>query len=193
MQITSRIPSLLAALTAAVLIAACGSNATPGATSTGRSSRAISAESHASGLSYARCMRSHGVTRFPDPGADGSIDLRTSGLNLSAPAVRAAEAACRRLLPAKHPPDLQPTAKAYSQLLAWAKCMRRHGIAGLPDPKPDPLPAPGSAATTRFGTVMGNGGYWVGIPYDDDAHSPAFMRLSTRCGISPTGRPRHRG
>jgi hypothetical protein len=38
---------------------------------------------------------------------------------------------------------------------------------------------------------MGDGGYWVGIPYDDDAHSPAFMRLSGSCGISPTGRPHH--
>jgi hypothetical protein len=176
-----------------VLVAACGSNATPGATSTGGPSHAVSAESHASGLSYARCMRSHGITRFPDPRADGSIDLRASGLNLSAPAVRAAEAACQRLLPTKRPPDQQPTAKAYAQLLRWAKCMRRHGIAGLPDPKPDPVPAPGSASATRFGTVMGNGGYWVGIPYDDDAHSPAFMRLSTSCGISPTGRPHHRG
>jgi hypothetical protein len=37
---------------------------------------------------------------------------------------------------------------------------------------------------------MGDGGYWVGIPISVNAHSPAFMRLSTRCGESPGG---HRG
>jgi hypothetical protein len=37
---------------------------------------------------------------------------------------------------------------------------------------------------------MGDGGYWVGIPISVNAHSPAFMRLSTACGESPGG---HRG
>lgn len=133
-------------------------------------------------------MRAHGVPGFPDPAAGGGINLQGSGLNLNAPAVRAAETACRTLLPAKHPPAQQPTAHAYARLLAWAECMRRHGVARLPDPKPDPVPGPGSTATSRFGTVMGNGGYWVGIPYADNAHSPAFMRLSATCGISPRGR-----
>jgi hypothetical protein len=133
-------------------------------------------------------MRSHGVARFPDPRAGGSINTHIPGLNLSAPAAHAAEQACRGLLPTKRPPSQPPTAKDYAALLAWAECMRRHGVAGLPDPRPDPLPGPGSPATSRFGTVMGDGGYWIGIPYSDDAHSPAFMRLSTRCGISPTGR-----
>jgi hypothetical protein len=35
---------------------------------------------------------------------------------------------------------------------------------------------------------MGDGGYWIGIPSNVDAHSPSFERLSTRCGESPTGR-----
>jgi hypothetical protein len=137
-------------------------------------------------------MRAHGVPRFPDPSGDGSIDLHSSGLDLSAPAARSAAARCRSLLPAKHPPSQPPTAKAYAQLLAWAECMRRRGTSGLPDPRPDPVPGPGSSASSRFGTVMGDGGYWVGIPYADDAHSPAFIRRSTSCGMSPTGRPRHR-
>jgi hypothetical protein len=136
-------------------------------------------------------MRSHGVSHFPDPGANGSINLSAAGLNLSSPAAKAAETACQNLLPQKHPPAEQPTAAGYASLLSWARCMRHHGIAGLPDPKPDPVPGPGSAATRDFGTVMGGGGYWVGIPYDDNAHSPTFMRLSTRCGESPTGPSRH--
>ena len=138
-------------------------------------------------------MRAYGVPRFPDPSADGSIDLASSGLNLSAPAVRAAQAKCKILLPVKRPPSQPPTAKAYARLLAWATCMRQRGIAGLADPRPDPVPGPSSGAAARFGTVMGNGGYWVGIPYADDAHSPAFIRDSTKCGISPTGHPSSSG
>jgi hypothetical protein len=38
---------------------------------------------------------------------------------------------------------------------------------------------------------MGDGGYWVGIPYNDNAHSPAFTRLSTSCGESPSGPVHH--
>jgi hypothetical protein len=58
--------------------------------------------------------------------------------------------------------------------------MREHGISGLADPKPDPPPAAGSAATAGIGTLMGDGGYWVGIPATVDAHSPAFVRRITR-------------
>ena len=138
-------------------------------------------------------MRANGVPRFPDPRANGSIDLHTVGLNLSAPAARAAEVKCQRLQPAKHPSTQPPTARAYAQLLAWAKCMRQHGTAGLADPRPDPVPGPTSSLASRFGTVMGDGGYWIGIPYADDAHSATFIHRSTSCGISPTGRPRHHG
>lgn len=172
-------------------VAACGSSTTGARTTAGGTSRTANPPADTSGLGYARCMRAHGVSRFPDPSATGAINTHVPGLNLSSPAARAAETACRSLLPEKHPPNQQPTAKAFARLLAWAKCMRRHGVSGLPDPKPDPVPGPSSAAAGRFGTVMGDGGYWVGIPYSDDAHSPAFMRLSTRCGESPTGPARH--
>jgi hypothetical protein len=138
-------------------------------------------------------MRAHGLAHFPDPSAGGSINTHVPGLNLTSPAARTAEAACQSLLPEKHPPNQQPTARAYARLLSWAKCMRRHGISGLADPRPDPVPGPGSAASSSFGTVMGDGGYWVGIPFDDSAHSPAFMRLSTTCGESPTGPVHHHG
>ena len=189
--ISLRIPLFVAALTASTAIAACGSAAAPKVTASAQSSsRQTGAGAQASGLSYARCMRAHGISRFPDPTASGGINFNASGLDLSSPAFKAAETACQSLLPEKHPPAQQPTARAYARLLNWAKCMRRHAIS-LPDPKPDPVPGPGSAATSRFGTVMGDGGYWVGIPYNDNAHSPAFARLSTRCGESPTGPASH--
>jgi hypothetical protein len=65
--------------------------------------------------------------------------------------------------------------------------MRAHGISGLPDPKPNPPPSPASSGANLYGTLMGDGGYWVGIPISTNAHSPAFMHLATVCGESPNG------
>ncbi len=169
-------------------IAACGSSSTPEAASS--ASRTSQTTAQSSGLSYARCMRSHGVNSFPDPSATGGFNLAAAGINQSSPTVRAAGTACRTLLPVKHIPVVQPTARAYTSLLHWVRCMRAHGISGMPDPKPDPPPDPNAAGFAPYYTVMGNGGYWVGIPKDVNGHSSAFIRLATRCGESPTGRHR---
>lgn len=132
-------------------------------------------------------MRSHGVSRFPDPSANGGgFTLNAPGISASSPAFKAAQTACRNLVPVKHVQSEPPTARAYARLLHWAKCMRAHRISRLDDPKPDPPPAPGSPGTAGLGTLMGDGGYWIGIPATVDAHSPAFERLSTVCGESPT-------
>ncbi len=131
-------------------------------------------------------MRSHGVPSFPDPSDNGSgFTLSAPGINSSSPAFKAAQTACSALLPVKRVPSERPTAKAFARLLHWAKCMRQHGISGLPDPRPNPPPARGSPGTAGIGTLMGDGGYWVGIPVTVDAHSPAFIRLSTTCGEAP--------
>ena len=133
-------------------------------------------------------MRSHAVSSFPDPTpSGGGFNLSAPGINASSPAFRAALTACKNLEPVKRVPSQAPTARAYARLLHWAKCMRRHGIFGLPDPRPDPPPAAGSPGTAGIGTLMGDGGYWVGIPITVDAHSAAFERLSTACGESPDG------
>lgn len=179
----------LAALAAAAVIAACGSHsATRSGSSAGAGSNPGQAQAQPEGLSFARCMRSHGVSSFPDPTPNGGgLSLSAPGVNSSSPAFKAAQTACRDLLPVKHVPSVAPSARAYTRLLHWAKCMRRHGIPSLVDPKPNPPPAPGSPGTAGLGTLMGDGGYWVGIPATVNAHSPAFMRLSTTCGESPTG------
>ncbi len=166
-------------------IAACGSSGPKAATVASRGSHITP---QVSGLSYARCMRAHGVSGFPDPSQTGGFNV--SGINQSSPAVKSAETACRSLLPVKRPPNVQPTAAAYSRLLHWAECMRRHGVSGLSDPKPNPPPGPNAAGVSRFDTLMGDGAYWIGIPTDVNAHSSAFMQLSTRCGENPTGHPR---
>ena len=53
-------------------------------------------------LSFARCMRSHGVTNFPDPNTQGQIDVQTlaaDGINIHLPYVINAAVAC---IPASH-------------------------------------------------------------------------------------------
>jgi hypothetical protein len=169
---------------ASTSIAACGSSGPRAATV---ASRASHTTAQITGLGYARCMRAHGVSSFPDPSATGGFNLPAAGINQSSPAVRTAEVACRSLLPVKRVPYQAPTAAAYARLLHWAKCMRTHGISGLQDPKPNPPPGPGSPAARGIGTLMGDDGYWVGIPDNVNAHSSGFMQLSTRCGESPSG------
>ena len=180
----------LAALAAATAIAACGSNSPSGSGSSGNSgSNPSQTQAQQQGLSFARCMRAHGVSSFPDQTpSGGGFNLSAPGINSSSPAFKAAQTACNNLLPVKHVQSEPPSAQAYARLLRWAKCMRERGISGLPDPKPDPPPAPGSPGTAGIGTLMGDGGYWVGIPATVDAHSPAFVRLATACGESPGGR-----
>jgi len=183
------LPAAAAVILTTTMIGACGSHSPSSSGSSGRPvSNPSQAQAQQEGVSFARCMRSHGVPSFPDPTPNGGgFNLATPGIKPSSPAFKAAQTACQDLLPVKHVPSEPPSAQAYARLVHWAKCMRAHGISGLPDPKPDPPPAPGSSGTVGIGTLMGDGGYWVGIPATVDAHSPAFARLSTACGESPGG------
>ena len=48
-------------------------------------------------LSFARCMRDHGINGFPDPNAQGRLDvemIQAAGVDLTAPQVRTAALAC---------------------------------------------------------------------------------------------------
>jgi predicted dinucleotide-utilizing enzyme len=56
----------------------------------------------ADGRSFARCMRSHGLTRFPDPTAQGDLSVemvQAQGIDVHSPAVLRVVQAC---LPASH-------------------------------------------------------------------------------------------
>jgi hypothetical protein len=52
-------------------------------------------------LESARCIRSQGMTQFPDPGSDGEIRIAKGapGLNLNSPLFQFAQEACHDLLP----------------------------------------------------------------------------------------------
>jgi hypothetical protein len=64
----------------------------------GSRSRAVSPQEQAEDLRYASCMRTHGVTNFPDPDHDGVFTL-PSGVDQQAPQFQRATKACANVEP----------------------------------------------------------------------------------------------
>jgi hypothetical protein len=166
-----------AALLAGTAISACGSSPASSSSSGGNPTPA---QAQREALDFSRCMRSHGVSNFPDPSATGGINLNIPWINPSAPSFEGAQTSCRHLLPVKRPPSGPPSPHAYARLIQLAKCMRTHGYAGLPDPRPAPPPSNAS-----FGTAFGLGDYYIGIPNYMKAHSPAFIHALEACHETP--------
>jgi hypothetical protein len=176
----SRILSLAVAW--ALTVAGCGSSGIH----TGSSSTTSSLANQA--LTYARCMRSHGVTNFPDPSNNGGLSYHGS---TSSPAFKSAQTACASVEPRKVTPSSgnetpQQAAQDHANLLRWANCIRHRGYPRLPDPKiGTPQPTPG------YGTVLGGGAAYLQIPDLYDAHSQAFLNTAKACGINPQGNTDH--
>jgi hypothetical protein len=98
-------------------------------------------------------MRSHGVSRFPDPSSSGAIPkVSLQQLEVSSSQFQAAEKACQGLLP-PGTDDQFPAGEVQQLLLGmlrFGQCMRSHGVPNWPDPTTDsegrpifPLPAAG--------------------------------------------------
>jgi hypothetical protein len=86
-------------------------------------------------LAYARCMRQHGIN-MPDPkfDAQGHIGQQMPpGVGPDTPKFKAADQACKQYAPSGAPD--KPNPQEQQQMLAYARCMRQHGI-NIPDPKP---------------------------------------------------------
>jgi hypothetical protein len=112
---------------AALLAAACGASGSQNAGGSSGSS---------SGVAYSRCMRSHGVPNFPDPGSDGQIPkpAAISALRqVSDSLARSASSACENSNPAGQG-STALTAQQQQDYLRAAACMRSHGITSFPDP-----------------------------------------------------------
>jgi len=165
----------LSLLIAAVGLAACGSS-TPGNAGNATTSQGNSAARAAQALAFSRCMRSHGITNFPDPNG-GRIHIQiqespnstnVNGVEVNGPAFRSAMQACRSYLPNGGHPSAAQTAKAKAQALAMSRCMRSHGVTSFPDPK--------------FGSGPDGG---VGIQLNGpglDPNSPTFKAAQKACG-----------
>jgi hypothetical protein len=161
-----------------LLTAACGGS--PSAAGSGGSSAGSGGSSQAGGspqtgqLAFARCMRSHGVTDFPDSGALGNASP-SGDLDPNNPTYRAARQACQSLWPHVNPDPAQ-AAQALSDGLKLSRCMRSHGITNFPDPSP-------------HGGPGGHGGFdlrGLGI----DLNSPQFQAAQQACQhyLGPNGK-----
>ena len=124
---------LAAALACLALVAAACSSAAK----TGTGAGPAHGSARQSELAFSRCMRAHGISDFPDPSSQGGIALNGgpgSDLNPSSPLFKAANSACKSLLPPQKALSPAQQAAARAQALKYARCMRAHGISDFPDP-----------------------------------------------------------
>jgi hypothetical protein len=123
----------LAALAAVALIGAgCGSDA-PSETGTASSSGAGGNKNPADqdkAVKFAECIRSNGVSDFPDPNAKGEF---VYGVSVTPAVWTKAVRACKDLQP---PGTLSAkrTPRQQSASLRFAQCIRENGVEDFPDP-----------------------------------------------------------
>jgi hypothetical protein len=164
----------LAALACAGALAACGSSGPSSAAASGGANPAA----NAGFLKFSQCMRSHGLSSFPDPSAHGGINLDGTGLNPQSPQFKSAQAACTKLLPGGGPGAAHPTARDRALTLRISQCMREHGVSGFPDPTLTPPSSPNG-----YSQVIDRGGVVLAIPNTINTASPAFTQAATACGF----------
>jgi hypothetical protein len=136
----------------AVIFAACGVSSGPGVASLGSTTTTAPAVGTANPspfqspqkeysymLSYAECMRIHGLPNFPDPTQNnGSISFNPKA-DSNSPRFSSANSSCKHLLPNNggRPTTAQLAAET-AKLLKYAQCMRIHGVPNFPDPTVKP-------------------------------------------------------
>jgi hypothetical protein len=142
------------------------SSATPG--SSGSPKPSVAPEDAM--LAYAKCMREHGID-MPDPvvNADGGMTVSigaAGGKPIDVTKMQAATEACKDLMPAPEGGPMQMTPEQQDAMLAFAKCMREHGV-DMPDPE----------FGTGGGPVIIDGSGGKGIAFD----SPTFKAADEAC------------
>ena len=82
------------------------------------------------------CARAHGMPGLPEPqiNPDGKATF-PNGLNVPPETHKACQTLLDRLVPNSQ--NQAPGAAQLAALLRFARCMRSHGIADWPDPRPD--------------------------------------------------------
>jgi hypothetical protein len=128
-----------------LLASGCGGSSEGGVANTGATTSESAGASSTPGgtlAEYAHCMRSHGISNFPDSfGSSAAIRTTKGQMNqiseseALAPRFEAAQRAC-----AAYAPPSQTAAPVSPQqlqkLLAVSRCMRAHGVPTFPDPNP---------------------------------------------------------
>jgi hypothetical protein len=173
----SRLPLVAASVAAlaafALLAAGCGGGGSP-AVANGGSSTTAAATRQNGALAFARCMRTHGLSDWPDPDSGGVFDkskLRQLGYSVSR--VRAVEdGVCNRLLNSGASPGYTITPADRVDYLKAAACMRTHGFPDFPDP------------------TFANSNVQTNVPSSIDQDSSPFKSAAETCTkLIPAGLP----
>lgn len=151
--------------TALALLTACGG---PSAQS---GSGQAAQPTYQKALAFARCLRTHGEPRWPDPASDGNFS--NIQVDTSSPRYSRSYAACAHLRPAGIALREATARQIEVDKKLWdlTRCMRKHGYASFPD------------LTKGLGTstkLTGVGAY---------LHSPFFRTAMKACGaqVGPHG------
>jgi hypothetical protein len=125
--------AIIATAALALLAAACSGSPSP--TSSGGSTSA-SGSANSQQLAFSRCVRSHGVPNYPDPGSGGQLQKTSpQQLGISSSQYQAATQACAHLLPnGGNGPTQAQVQQEWTGLLNFARCMHSHGVPNWPDP-----------------------------------------------------------
>jgi hypothetical protein len=116
-------------------------------------------------VKFSGCMRSRGVTDFPDPtiGSNGLPSFGpTPNVNGGAPAYNAADRVCKKNLPSLGPHTSAEKATANAAALKYSICMRSNGVTNFPDPN-----GQGLIQINATGTLQPN--------------SPQYQKAQTAC------------
>ena len=141
-------PALTGLVGLSLLVSACGASAGSnvaklGSATTTTTAQSVPSSTTSSGpapenatLAFSRCMRSHGVSSFPDPDSQGNLPpLTQQELGVSKQTSLAAQQACKSLLSRG---GSTGTPQQRQQKLAFglkvAQCLRHHGYPSFPDP-----------------------------------------------------------
>jgi hypothetical protein len=160
----------LVALAIVALISAGCASTSASDTGTASSGANQTTSNHAKAVRFAECMRTHGVSAFPDPDASGDLTIDAvangSSLDPNSGAFKNAIAACKDL----EPPGFtghKRTAQEQKSALKFAQCMRTHGVRDFPDPTPNGA----LIDTNRIPSAAGRGALSI----------PGFQAAADKC------------
>jgi hypothetical protein len=176
--------ALVAVVGLSLLAAACGGGssgakvAQVGTTGSTRSSDASNGSGSGDPTKYSACMRSHGISNFPDPDSKGRIKITSgvsangqkTGVDVHSPQFDRARKACDKLLPNGGRPTAAEQQQEQQQMLKFAQCMRAHGVPKFPDPK-------------------AGGALSLGSKVDVDPNTPQFQAAQQTCQKLVPGGP----
>ena len=138
--------SAMVAAAIVMVSAGCGStgaNHTAATPRTADSGGTSASSTRAEAVKFAECMRSNGLSAFPDPDGSGALTIDAvangSSLNTNSATFKQALNACKDLEPAGFTGN-QRSPQEQKAALAFAQCIRDSGVRDFPDPsKTDPL------------------------------------------------------